>query len=105
MHTSHFLPEVCGSHLRIYTDHLPLKQAFDSNNIPLNDSQAYRQITEIGRFTRDIEHVSGVDNTFADYLSRIEESKKGDAYREDPETPPFPMEMASAESVRVKLVL
>ena len=47
----HFLPEVYGKHLVIYVDHLPLVQAFKSNDIPLNDPQSYRQITEIGRFT------------------------------------------------------
>ena len=50
----HFLPEVYGKHVIIYTDHLPLQMAFQTNSIPLNDPQAYRQITEIGRFTRDI---------------------------------------------------
>merc|ERR1711923_662749 len=48
----HFLPEVYGKHLVIYVDHLPLQQAFNSETIPLNDPQSYRQITEIGRFTR-----------------------------------------------------
>ena len=58
-------------------------QAFQSNDLPLNDPQAYRQITEIGRFTRDVKHVSGVDNVFADWLSRIREENKGTAYEED----------------------
>ena len=86
----HFLPEVYGKHLKIYTDHLPLKMAFESNKIPLNDPQVNRQITEIGRFTRDIEHISGVDNIFADYLSRIKPEKRGTAYDED-----APLELAS----------
>ena len=35
----HFLPEVYGKHLTIYTDHLPLQMAFQcpSDKIPLND--------------------------------------------------------------------
>ena len=77
----HFLPEVYGKHCTIYVDHLPLVQAFQSNNIPLNDPQSYRQITEIGRFTKDMRHVSGIDNVFADFLSRIREDNKGTAYR------------------------
>ena len=75
----HFLPEIYGKHCTIYSDHLPLAQAFKNNNIPLNDPQVYRQITEIGRFTRDIRHVSGIDNVFADFLSRIKEEHKGDS--------------------------
>ena len=34
----HFLPEVYGKHFTIYTDNLPLQQAFHSNNIPLNNN-------------------------------------------------------------------
>ena len=79
----HFLPEVYGRHVTIYTDHLPLQMAFESNSIPLNDPQVYRQITEIGRFTRDVRHVAGVDNVFADYLSRLKPERFGDAYRQD----------------------
>ena len=33
----HFLPEVYGKHVTIFTDHLPLQMAFQTNNIPLND--------------------------------------------------------------------
>ena len=98
----HFLPEVYGKHVTIFTDHLPLQMAFQTNNIPLNDPQSYRQITEIGRFTRDIKHVSGADNIFADYLSRIPENKQGLAYLEGSqvaaaETPPS-SQVAAAEA-------
>ena len=95
----HFLPEVYGKHLVIYVDHLPLVQAFKSNTIPLNDPQTYRQITELGRFTRDIRHVSGVDNVFADFLSRIKEENKGTAYQEEAEP-----ELAAAEEVQLQLM-
>ena len=47
----HFLPEIYGKHCVIYSDHLPLVNAFASNDIPLQDPQVYRQITELGRFT------------------------------------------------------
>ena len=105
----HFLPEVYGKHVTIYTDHLPLQMAFQTNNIPLNDPQAYRQITEIGRFTRDIRHVSGINNVFADYLSRIPEDKVGLAYLED--APPevanledAPPEVATTETVKMQVM-
>ena len=67
-----------------------------SDKIPLNDPQVFRQITEIGRFTRDVRHVAGVDNTFADYLSRIKPEEKGTAYLEE-------QEVATTESVRFQL--
>ena len=99
----HFLPEVYGRHCTIWTDHLPLVHAFQSNDVPLNDPQVYRQLTEIGRFTKDVRHISGIDNIFADFLSRIPEEKKGEAYRSDvmPETPPI--ELASAETVQFQV--
>ena len=94
----HFLPEIYGKHVTIWTDHLPLQQAFQNNNLPLNDPQTYRQITEIGRFTRDVRYVQGVQNVFADFLSRIPENKKGTAYLDTPE------EVASTETVKMQLV-
>ena len=99
----HFLPEVYGKHCTIYTDHLPLQNAFESNNIPLQDPQVYRQLTEIGRFTREIKHVSGAHNVFADFLSRIvPENKKGTAYQEaEDETPPI--EVAGTEDISLQV--
>ena len=76
----HFLPQVYGRHLVIYVDHLPLQQAFQSNSIPLNAPQAFRMITEIGRFTKDVRHISSIDNVFADFLSRIKPEHQGSAY-------------------------
>ena len=99
----HFLPEVYGRHLTIYSDHLPLQHTFQapSDKIPLNDPQVYRQITEIGRFTRDIKHISGVDNVFADYLSRIKPEERGSTHLEDSEGGP---EVATTESVKFQLL-
>ena len=97
----HFLPEIYGKHVVIYVDHLPLAQAFKSNNIPLNDPQVYRQLTEIGRFTRDIRHVSGIDNVFADFLSRIREENKGEAYLD---SPPEAEVAVTEEEVRFQLM-
>ena len=90
------MSEVYGKHLVIYVDHLPLAQAYNSNSIPLQDPQVYRQITEIARFTRDIRHVSGVDNVFADFLSRIRPEQKGTTYLDSSEETP-PIEVASEE--------
>ena len=40
----HFLPEVYGKHLTIYSDHLSLKNVFEAgaDKIPLNDPQVYQ---------------------------------------------------------------
>ena len=99
----HFLPEICGKHCTIFSDHLPLQNAFNMNSdkIPLNDPQVYRQLTEIGRFTRDIRHVSGADNVCADFLSRIREENQGTEYLEGQEEPP--LELAMAETVRFQV--
>ena len=65
----HFLPEIKGQHLVIFSDHLPLCQAMDKE-IPLHDPQTYRQIMEISQFTQDIRHISSQSNLIADWLSR-----------------------------------
>ena len=77
--------------------------AFESNKIPLNDPQVYRQITEIGRFTRDVRHVSGADNIFADFLSRITPQQTGTAYLED-EAALDPAEVATTETVSFQVL-
>ena len=81
-------------------------KAYKNNNIPLNDPQVYRQLTEIGRFTKDIRHVSGVDNVFADFLSRIRDDQRGEAYLEDSETNQDTVldpEVASTETIQFQL--
>ena len=102
----HFLPDVYGKHVTIYTDHLPLQMAFQSpsDKIPLNDPQVYRQLTEIGRFTRDIKHVSGVDNVFADYLSRIKPDARGTTYLDDADEADNEQQVAATESVKFQLL-
>ena len=73
-----------------------------ADKITLNDPQVYRQINEIGRFTRDIKHISGVDNVFADYLSRIKEEERGTVYNETEES--TSLEVSAAESIKLQLV-
>ena len=99
----HFLPEVYGKHCVIYSDHLPLVNAFASNDIPLQDPQVYRQITELGRFTKDIRHVSGIDNVFADFLSRIKPENKGSAYLDQEELASAEV-LSAEEEVKFQLV-
>ena len=86
----------------IYSDHLPLQNVFQapSDKIPLNDPQVYRQVTEIGRFTRDIRYVKGVDNIFADYLSRIKPDRRGTTYSNEDEDE---QEVASTESMKFQI--
>ena len=55
----HFLPEIKGKEVAIFSDHLPLCQAMDSDKLPLHDPQSYRQLMEIALFTRDLRHISG----------------------------------------------
>ena len=87
-------------------DHLPLVQAFKASSLPLNDPQSYRQITEIGRFTNDIRHVSGVDNIFADFLSCITEENKGSEFRDLPESSESDLvkQVSAAEQLSFQLV-
>ena len=80
----HFLTDIQGKECTIFSDHLPLCQAMDSDKIPLHDPQTYRQLMEIAQFTRDIRHVSGKFNVVADWFSRggSSDSKSGDVYND-----------------------
>ena len=86
----HFVNEIYGRHLSVWTDHKPLEMAFKGQGFQLHDPVAQRALIEIGQFTRDIRHIAGRDNEGSDYLSRIplanvtkaeiDVKKKGTAY-------------------------
>ena len=98
--TRHFLPEVYGKEFAIFSDHLPLCQAMDSEKIPLHDPQTYRQLLEISQFTRDIRHISGKNNVFPDWLSRggAGNPKSGTIYEESEEN----LAIASMETIQIQ---
>ena len=76
----HFLEDINGRHFTIFSDHRPLIESFKSNNLQENDPVAFRALQEIGMFTRDVRHIEGEKNVFADFLSRIEPAKLGDVH-------------------------
>ena len=97
----YFLPEVKGREVAIFSDHLPLCQAMDSDKLPLHDPQSHRQLMEIALFTRDLRHISGKNNLVADFFSRAGASDKiGDIYKETNDS----IEIASAETLRFQNV-
>ena len=76
----HFLPEVEGRHLVIYTDHAPIIGAFKATDPMPYDPIARNQLIEISNFTSDIRFVRGKSNAVADFLSRPVETPLGKAY-------------------------
>ena len=68
----HFHDEIAGRPLTVFCDHLPLVQAFKSPNPPMHDQIAYNHLMEIAQWCHEMKHVSGKDNTVADWLSRPE---------------------------------
>ena len=66
----HFRHAVEGRSFTVFTDHKPLTYALRSSGDKYSPREI-RQLDYISQFTADIQHISGVDNTVADALSRI----------------------------------
>ena len=69
----HFMAEIDGRKLSIFTDHLPILGAFRNQDALKHDPIALGHLLEIAHWSTDIQHVSGPLNQVADALSRIEE--------------------------------
>ena len=67
----HFFNEINGRKLTIFTDHLPLVNAFQNSNSMQFDSIAQNHLNELGQWTQDIRYLPGRDNCAADAISRI----------------------------------
>ncbi|GFY64765.1 uncharacterized protein TNIN_383331 [Trichonephila inaurata madagascariensis] len=66
----HFRHVLEARHCSIYTDHKPITYAFLQHREKLPPVQL-NQLSFIGQFTTDIQHISGTDNVVADAFSRI----------------------------------
>ncbi|GFS42978.1 uncharacterized protein TNIN_267221 [Trichonephila inaurata madagascariensis] len=66
----HFRHVLEAQHCTIYTDHKPIAYAFLQRREKLPPVQLY-QLSFIGQFTTDIQHISGTDNVVANAFSRI----------------------------------
>ena len=80
----YFISDIYGKHCTIWTDHLPLVNAYKGSGFQLHDPVAQRALMEISQFTKDIRHVSGVHNVAGDYFSRLPPPEKlGSVYQPD----------------------
>lgn len=75
----HFIDEIDGRALIIFTDHKPLLGAFGSQNSMKHDPIAMNHIMEISNWSQDVRHIKGMLNPVADALSR-RNVKLGDNY-------------------------
>ncbi|GFY46847.1 retrotransposable element Tf2 protein type 1 [Trichonephila inaurata madagascariensis] len=66
----HFRHVLEAQHCTIYTDHKPITYAFLQHHEKLPPVQL-NQLSFIGQFTTDIQHISGADNVVADAFSCI----------------------------------
>merc|ERR1711994_568804 len=77
----HFLPDIYGRELTVWTDHRSILGAFTAPNLQVNDPVATRQLLEISQYTYDIRFKPGKMNLTADQMSRPSGTPMGDAYR------------------------
>merc|ERR1712015_330049 len=66
----HFITEIQGRRLTVYTDHKPILGSFASPNLQLYDSVALNAINEIAQHTSDIRYRPGKELLVPDMLSR-----------------------------------
>lgn len=84
----HFRHMIEGTKFHIKTDHKPLIGAMERTTERANPRET-RQLNLISIYTTDIRHLSGVDNTVADALSRADEDQ--DFPTESSEEPSHPL--------------
>lgn len=72
MAVKHFRKMFEGREIIIYTDHKPLTFAYTKTSANSESPRRTRQLLYISEFTTDIRHVSGIQNSAADALSRID---------------------------------
>lgn len=66
----HFIPEIQGRHLTVFTDHKAILGSFKMPDSQPYDPVAANHIQEISNWTTDIRYVKGMNNVVADLLSR-----------------------------------
>ena len=66
----HFIDDINGRVLTVYTDHLPIIGTWKSPNLQKHDAVASNAISEISQWTSDIRHKPGKDLLVPDLLSR-----------------------------------
>ena len=103
----HFLHEILGRNLTCFTDHKAVSDAFKRPEIKQNDGKAARKLLEISQFTSNVHHISGSQNSAADFLSRYEPLKKTlePLSKEDLYQPFYPLMEDDVETNKVQTVL
>ena len=65
----HFITEIQGRTLTVFTDHRPILGSFASPNLQLHDTVALNAINEIAQHTSDIRYRPGKELLVPDMLS------------------------------------
>ena len=85
----HFINEINGRSLTVFTDHKPILGSWKNPNLQMHDNVAMNAINEIAQWTSDIRHKPGKDLLVPDLMSRPFNSS-GSAYQVLPESPGCP---------------
>ena len=83
----HFIHEINGRVLTVYTDHLPILGSWKNPDLQAHDNIAMNAINEIAQWTSDIRHRAGKDLLVPDLMSRpFNPSQLGSAHLSKPES-------------------
>ena len=80
----HFINEINGRTLTVYTDHLPILGSWKNPDLQIHDNVAMNAINEIAQWTSDIRHKPGKLLVVPDLLSRPSQAYQ--VHQESPDT-------------------
>ena len=86
----HFINEINGRRLTIFTDHKPILGSWNNPDLQMHDSIAMNAINEIAQWTSDIRHKPGKDLVVPDLLSRPFKVPKAYQVKEEEEVEYIP---------------
>ena len=103
----HFVDDINGRRVILYTDHEPLLGSWNNPNLQSHDPIALNAINEIAQWTSDVRHKSRKDLVVPDLLSRpfsVPGAYQVGPDRDDPDYVPPEVTMAALQEVSLNAV-
>ena len=103
----HFINEINGRNLTVYSDHLPIIGSWRNPNLQAHDAVAMNALNEISQWVTDIKHKPGKDLVVPDLLSRPFGAQPGSAYQApvvDPEYVAPEKTLAALQEVAINIM-
>ena len=100
----HFINEINGRRLTIFTDHMPIIGTWNNPDLQMHDNIAMNAINEIGQWCSEIKHKAGRDLVVPDLLSRPFQVPGAYKSEEAPEYIPPQSTLAAIQEVALNII-